>query len=76
VKLLYARLPESMQTEYTRLPKALTSKAYDLTLISNLRVIRVSHESWKGGVVDVPVERFENFSLDPEALAAKAVKKT
>lgn len=71
MKLQYIRLCDGMQTEYGRLRRDLQSPQFTLTLIGNIRSVKVEHEDWKGGFVYIPCERLECFSPAPEALVTK-----
>jgi hypothetical protein len=60
-----------MQTKFGRLREHLESPTYEMTLISNLRSLKVEHEDWHGGSIYIPLERFDNFTPDPEATVRK-----
>lgn len=68
MKLAYIRLADKgMQTKHGRLgSQHITSDHYDLTLISNLRVVKVAAHDWNGGSVYIPLERLDNYSPLPE----------
>lgn len=62
MKLRYVRLSDKgMQVFNGRLRQDLASDVYDLTLISNLRCVKVAHPEWESAIY-VPVERIDNFS--------------
>jgi hypothetical protein len=69
VKLCHVRLTESIQAKPGRLGtnSPLEHTEYDLTLISNLRSIKVMKKGWDEPVW-IPLERVDCFSSLEEAL--------
>lgn len=68
MKLLYVRLHEKgMQTSVGRLGDTLAAPLYDMSLVSNLRSIKVTGRGWDAPVF-IPLERIANFQPDPDAL--------
>lgn len=62
MKLSYVRLSEKgMQAANGRLGQALDGAHYELTLISNLRCIKVHHAEWRAPIY-IPVERVDNYT--------------
>jgi hypothetical protein len=67
MKLKYIRLSDKgMQVVNGRLRQDLTSDHFSLTLISNLRCVKVSAPEWPAAIY-IPVERLDNFSPADEA---------
>lgn len=69
MKLKYVRLSDKgMQVWNGRLRQDLSSDQYGLTLISNIRSIKVTHVDWVAPIY-VPLERIDNYTPSPEEYA-------
>ena len=71
MKLSYVRLRDKgMQVKHGRLTDSLTAPFYEMELISNLRMVKVTSEGWSTPVY-IPCERLDNLSPDPDSLISK-----
>lgn len=65
MKLKYIRLAEKgMQVASGRLRQDLSADFYELTLISNIRSVKINHPDWDQAVY-VPLENIANYSPMP-----------